>query len=232
MNSKMKPILFNTFMVRAPIGRRKTVTRRVVKNIVGSPADYGRNHYNGLRYELNGDTSNLWAGFYMDSDIFYVAGEKRIDAIYFKAPYQPGDILYVPETWKCLGTFGDTGYMVGFKDGQTVTFKFSDKSRAWKWAKYANKPPEHWQSPYFMPREAARIFLRVTDVRVERLQDITDNDAEKEGFDDYTSTALGFPFAWDSTIKPKDRDKYGWAANPWVWVITFELISKEEAGKE
>ncbi len=86
-----------------------------------------------------------------------------------------------------------------------------------------------WRPSIHMPREAARIFLRVTDVRVERLQNITDEQAEKEDFKDYTSTALGFAELWDSTIKPKDRALYGWAANQWVWVIEFERISKEEA---
>lgn len=64
--------------------------------------------------------------------------------------------------------------------------------------------------------------LKVTDVRVERLQDMTDDDAEAEGCFDYTSTALGFPDVWDSTIKKSDLDRYGWAADPWVWVIEFE----------
>ena len=79
-----------------------------------------------------------------------------------------------------------------------------------------------------MPKEAARIWLKVTDVRVERLQDMTDDDAEAEGCFDYTSTALGFPDVWDSTIKKSDIDRYGWDANPWVWVIEFERCEKPE----
>ena len=75
-----------------------------------------------------------------------------------------------------------------------------------------------------MPKDAARIFLRVTGVKEERLQEITDEQAEKEGCSDYTSTALGFSDVWDSTIKKSDIDKYGWKANPWVWVIGFEVI--------
>lgn len=87
-----------------------------------------------------------------------------------------------------------------------------------------------------MPREAARIFLRVTDVRVERLQDITAQGSLDEGVKlslhgilDGESTTAPFAHVWDSTIKPADRATYGWAANPYVFVISFDRISKEEA---
>lgn len=75
-----------------------------------------------------------------------------------------------------------------------------------------------------MPKEAARIFLRVTNVRVERLQDIDDDGVVAEGLE------IGAPFdeLWDSTIKKSDRDMYGWAANPWVWVIEFEVMEVTE----
>ena len=55
---------------------------------------------------------------------------------------------------------------------------------------------------------------------------ITDEQAEKEGCNDYTSTALGFSYLWDSTIKRTEIDRYGWDANPWVWVIEFEMCEK------
>ena len=82
-----------------------------------------------------------------------------------------------------------------------------------------------WHPSIHMPREAARIFLRVTDVRVERVQDIDDDGVVAEGLN------IGDPFdeLWDSTIKPADRALYGWDANPWVWVIEFERITREEA---
>lgn len=121
-----------------------------------------------------------------------------------RPPYLLGDLLYVRETW-CQPA------------AHTFWYKADSTVQNIKW-----RPSIH------MPREAARILLRVTDVRVERLQDITDEQAEKEGCNDYTSTALGFFDVWDSTIKPKDRDLYGWAANPWVWVIEFERCEKPE----
>lgn len=98
-----------------------------------------------------------------------------------------------------------------------------------------------WRPSIHMPREAARIFLRATDVRVERLQDITEDDASFEGvpakilsrepFEAIPSLER-FPKIWDRTVKPADRALYGWSANPWCWVIQFERISREEATKD
>lgn len=96
-----------------------------------------------------------------------------------------------------------------------------------------------WHPSIHMPREAARLFLRVTSVRAERLQDVDEDQAIAEGANFHAgieekmrrSAIDRFAEIWDSTVKPKDRDLYGWAANPWVWVIKFERISKEEAMK-
>lgn len=80
-----------------------------------------------------------------------------------------------------------------------------------------------WRPSIHMPREAARIFLRVTDLRVERLQDCGNMQAKDEG----CTCSSQFARIWDSTIKPADRAVCGWEANPWVWVISFERISEE-----
>lgn len=124
-------------------------------------------------------------------------------------PYQQGDILYVRET---------------FIQAAAHTFWYKADDNSWM--------PEglHWKPSIHMPKEAARIWLKVTDVRVERLQDMTDDDAEAEGCFDYTSTALGFPDVWDSTIKKSDIGRCGWAANPWVWVVEFERCEKPREG--
>ena len=85
-----------------------------------------------------------------------------------------------------------------------------------------------------MPKKAARIFLKVTDVRVERLQNMQEIDYYKEGIESYkedgrtekTEIEKEYEFSdlWDSTIKKADLDKFGWDANPWVWVIEFERV--------
>ncbi len=121
--------------------------------------------------------------------------------------YKIGDILYVRETW-CKGKFR----------GEEEQYYYRADNKI---------PYCEWHPSIHMPKEAARIFLRVTNVRVEQLQDITDEQAEKEGCNDFTSTALGFFEVWDKTIKKSDLDKYGWNADPWVWVIEFERLEVE-----
>lgn len=69
-----------------------------------------------------------------------------------------------------------------------------------------------------MPKEAARIWLKVTGVGVEQLQDITWDD----GYREWLENPAKFNELWDSTIKKKDLPLYGWDANPWVWVTEFE----------
>lgn len=183
----IKPILFNTEMVRAILDGRKSCTRRVVKFPVNRYTNNVPLADKVVLQELRCDKANFL--------------EKPFFCFGMNLPYQPGDILYVRETWKKA----PNGYYY-YEDWQK-----NDIADITKW-----KPSIH------MPKEAARIWLKVTDVRVERLQDMTDDDAEAEGCFDYTSTVLGFPDVWDSTIKKSDLDRYGWAADPWVWVIEFE----------
>nr|DAR00571.1 MAG TPA: ASCH domain protein [Caudoviricetes sp.] len=198
----IKPILFNTEMVRAILEGRKSCTRRLVK-----PQPKSK-----LCYTFAGSDSNTWGypnrtaheiwgeEFKLPNDITEEELSKR-----WNPPYHTDDILYVRETWKKA----PNGYYY-YEDWQR-----NDIADVIKW-----KPSIH------MPKEAARIWLKVTDVRVERLQDTTDDDAEAEGCFDYTSTALGFFDVWDSTIKKSNLNCYGWNANPWVWVIEFERCVK------
>lgn len=86
-----------------------------------------------------------------------------------------------------------------------------------------------------MPKEAARIWLKVTDVRVERLQEIDGKGCVREGIGEEPLKEVGEDFIkgmfhdlWDSTIKKSDIDRYGWDANPYVWVISFERCEKPE----
>lgn len=195
----MKPILFNTDMVRAILEGRKTVTRRAAKpqpDIV-SPHE-----------------TNPFICFYS----FLKSG----DVLVKWTPHKPGDILYVRETW-AENPYPDGGYMYRAFPGDGCSPEKEDaamRSMGLKW-----RPSIH------MPREAARIILRVTDVRVERLQDIAEDDIAREGIQSKKPEWLKTEFAdlWNSTVKPADHALYSWAANPWVWVIQFERISREEA---
>ena len=184
----MKPILFNTEMVRAILEGRKTVTRRVVKP--QPPAT-----------SVVRKRSCAWDwSFWADCDMGHL----------MKPPYHPGDILWVRETWakSMAGTF---------------MYRADDKAIM----------VERWHPSIHMPREAARIFLRVTGVRVERLQEMTLKDAAMEGMDLRGPMFTKFVEVWNSTV-PKHPNKfkrypYYWEDNPWVWVIEFERISREEA---
>lgn len=210
----MKPILFNTEMVRAILDGRKACTRRLVK----TQPDEKHTYPLGFVTDSTENKEVGCFGFGID--------EYGGSIQYAKPPYRTDDILYVRETWKKA----PNGYYY-YEDWQR-----NDIADITKW-----KPSIH------MPKEAARIFLRVTNVRVERLQEITEDGAKAEGINDewacswwrptyYDPDSGGYPryrdtFAfdlWDSTIKKSDIAHYGWSANPWVWVIEFERCNKPE----
>lgn len=211
----VKPILFNTEMVKAILEGHKTVTRRVVKFRKGqNPA---------------------WTGYIPDGAVLY--GSNNIPAA--KAPFRPGDILWVRETFRVdyLSNIPGCG-RVQYKDGTYLDIRFSRER--YDMMRRAQRKPG-WRPNENMPREAARIFLRVTDVRVERLQDMHLIDCRKEGVQlnfieesDLVIQGLRarkrFAGVWDSTIKPADMPIYGWDANPWVWVIEFDRIDDPTGG--
>lgn len=218
----IKPILFNTEMVRAILDGRKTCTRRVIKPQPDEKHTYPLGFVNDST-EIN-DIGSFGFGMSEYGGLIQ----------YAKPPYQPGDILYVRETWKKA----PNGYYY-YEDWQR-----NDIADVTKW-----KPSIH------MPKEAARIWLKVTDVRVERLQEIDEDGVWNEGFRftppcltrvsadghtcdldgpctshiKYCDMTMGELFGrelWNSTIKKSDLDRYGWDANPYVWVISFERCAK------
>lgn len=229
--SRVLPILFNTEMVRAILDGRKTVTRRVVK-----PQPKMR-----LCYAFAGYGHGKW--HYPDKNAWEYWGEefKRPDNIEsdelkrtWTPPYHTDDVLYVRETW--------------FKDLDRYMYR-ADYSFKEKFYKNGKEIDMKWRPSIHMPKEAARIFLKVTDVRVEQLNMISEEDMVAEGIYPYkeqktemelnygildgakTEIELEYEFAdlWDSTLKKSDLDRYGWDANPWVWVIEFERCEKPKS---
>ncbi len=202
----MKPILFNTEMVKAILDGQKTVTRRIVKFKPGqNPA---------------------WSGYIPDGAVLY--GSNNIPAV--KAPFCPGDRLYVRETWGvyCRNWWEASSfeYRASFVPVETP---------------FGRTDPPKWRPSIHMPKEAARIFLKVTNVHPERLQDITPEQAIKEGIrcvnlgdgeigdaaDIWQNTVYdgpvgAFAHLWDSTIRMPDISPWSWKENPWVFVIEFE----------
>lgn len=136
--------------------------------------------------------------------------------------YKVGDILYVRETWsihECVKCQAGIPALGGECKCEYV-YRTNYGATDFRW-----KPSIH------MPKEAARIFLKVTDVRVERLQDITEEDAIAEGMSKtlvdgvvFISAKGNFHVLWDSL---NIKRSYGWEANPWVWVIEFERVDVE-----
>lgn len=222
----IKPILFNTEMVRALLEDRKTVTRRVVK--------------------FNKGWNPAWTGYVPDGDVLY--GNNNIPAV--KCPFRKDDVLWVRETWGIQSAHRfEYDAKIIYKAGgdlQKVQFSNRDDYDRFIWNKHIGDGK--WYPSIHMPREAARIFLRVTGVMAERLKGITEEDAKAEGAEKmypYTDpetgkTAFllhengtyraGFSQIWDSTI-PNHPNKfkrypYYWDDNPWVWVIEFERCEK------
>lgn len=248
---KFKPILFSAPMVKAIRDGKKTQTRRVIKDGANrTPQNIGREKFFKMVNALN-NKPFFGAGFYKDSDVFEYKGEILTDAVYFKCPYKPGDVLWVRETWRdrwgmAYANYG-TGNAYPIDDVREIEYKAGGNGffmhgcnlcpdePTVKWGEWSK-----WRPSIFMPREAARIFLRVLNVRVERLQDITPKDAWDEG------CRIGNSFPWEEHIpelQQQCRDilfiplwdrinrkrGYGWDTNPWVWVISFERCEKPEA---
>ena len=225
----LKPILFNTDMVRAILDGRKTVTRRCVKF-------------------LNGKNPN-WTGYIKDGLMLYNGTNEHCIK---PCKYKSGDILYVWETWTEHYTAESDGKLVYCYKADGINLK----------SECLSGENNRWYPSIHMPKEAARIWLKVKDVRVERLQDITEEQAKAEGIRGYSKdgnlykyavtddwwidyhnkhrksffgtwwqdmprTAKdAFSYLWNSTIKKSDLDRYEWDANPWVWVIEFERCER------
>ncbi len=207
----MKPILFNSDMVRAILEGHKTVTRRVVKE----------------PWYIEDEEMSRVSGFAMHRGCNCTHGMPYPDSL-----YRLSDILYVRETWRVQSAHRfEADARIEFKaGGDMINIQFPGRCDQYhsrmKYDYFVKKwADDKWHPSIHMPQEAARIFLRVTDVRVERLHDITWADALKEGCE----RPMHFDELWNSTIKKVDRALYGWEADPWVWVIEFDRINKEDA---
>ena len=277
----MKPILFNTEMVKAIIEGRKTVTRRKVNpkysntHFEWTDGKYGKrfiekqNEEEGVTtvHNENGSTS-----------------QKLLWCREMQAPYRVGDILYVRETYAKIEDFINYADME-ISENLKYLYKCDDNGKEHTFIDIGVKK---WHPSIHMLKEAARIFLKVTEVRVARLQDITEEQAVKEGiikmYDNtpdaeydawakrvcqgkkkeewayanylwhgnlgkygsgnklsdawsfqcsgYDNAIESFSSLWNTTVPLKDWEQHGWNTNPWVWVIKFEKISKEEANND
>lgn len=222
-----KPILFNTEMVQAILSGSKSQTRRIMKKQPPNKnchADFYDGEFENKKPEYFDAGDNNWACRYCGHGIG--PGGNSL----YRAPYRVGDVLWVRETWQMqsMSNFDKRAkFLYKAEPNYKLKESFLSADRYEDLLKFSYK--KGWQPSLFMPKEAARIFLIVTDVRVERVQDITDDGAKSEGInpiprskelfptDDYI-----YPFMrlWDSIYKDGD-------INPWVWVIEFERVEVE-----
>jgi hypothetical protein len=220
--TKERPILFSGPLVRALLDGRKTQTRRVVKP---QPTTDGY-WWTWKHVSCNGE-SGLRDGL----------------PCLGPCPYGfIGDRLWVRETWADVNTESGPGFMYA-SDG-AIRF-CSDDAYPVEYERYPNctftmwhsdlwfrkerkcADHHHWRTSIFMPRWASRITLEITDVRVQRLQDISEEDCEAEGIDDACLVKhhvgpprkLQFRYLWEGINGPDS-----WSANPWVWALTFRRI--------
>lgn len=213
----MKPILFNTDMVQAILQNRKTVTRRIA-------------FPNGDLQEcmsLDNQAGWIFRGrLYENWDSAMKAKQGPMSMCRFR----PGDVLYVRETWKqATGDPAGGGYALF----DTYVYKADGKAKD-DYPLDGLMVEDRWHPSIHMPKEAARLFLLVTGVRLERLQAIKPEECVDEGAVKrpyYTRrgdlVVVGrykkeFAQLWDSTVKKSDFDRFSWEANPWVWAIGFE----------
>lgn len=200
----MKPMLFSAEMVRAIQEDRKTVTRRLIRPMLpdGVRTLFPVQRKNGTLWRSEGE--DIWCEV--------------------KPPHHPGDILWVRETW----AHPSIAEIAAGADPNMYLYK-ADVMQPAAWDK--------WLPSIHMPKEAARLFLHVKAVRAERLRDIDKHwdNYKREGVVPLDAVIPNsswyerFIYLWNSTIKPSELPLYGWEANPWVWVIEFERISKEAA---
>lgn len=198
---KERPILFRPALVRAILNGQKTQTRRVMRG--GTPAGHGRS-----------DGHWQFPGTDKEGPLVLTFAELAAE---FRCPYGvPGDRLWVRERWHHGDYPGAYCYAADKVDDEELG---------------CTKPDAKWKPSIHMPRAACRLVLEVTDVRAQRLQDTSAQDAVAEGthlertWEEANAGELApslFRKSWDRINSPRG---FGWDANPWVWAITFRRVS-------
>lgn len=225
-----KPILFRGEMVRAILDGRKSMTRRVIKNCPNPTLGH---------YQEGGCCWEDWHVHQLESGEFAFTSTYAEDVIIGHCPYPVGSLAWVRETWCCKMEDGEFVYR---NDGNHECWYEADGVHVIKddgdgGVEYRKDGCEAspWKPSIFMPRALSRITLEITDVRVQRVQEITEEDAMAEGAEPRTngvqdtirgpepteSYRTGFVYLWQSINQKRG---FGWESNCWVWAITFRRI--------
>jgi hypothetical protein len=195
---KAVPMIFNTEMVKALLDGRKTVTRRPTKKEV-TYSESGGFCCDGWMYGLGSTDQKTMTNFTSSK----------------QAPCKAGDLIWVRETF-CHQPCGNAPELTVYKSGYPSNLLDRYES-------VMDEEDIRWTPSIHMPKWASRLTLKVTDVRIERVQDITKEQAKAEGIQP-TGCTKGY---WESAYQRIWESIYGnWNQNPYVWVIEFEVIRK------
>lgn len=231
---KFKPILFSTPMVQAILEGRKTMTRRVVK-VQPRRCDTA---------VMSRDKGEVKFGFSNNTNTVLMEGD------WYKSKFgKAGDILWVRETIRKYYLTDENGYIdfdniiTDYAADNPEPICLQDGNGFKRYKKDGTEKMVPWKPSIFMPKEACRLFLQITDIRVERLQDIDERDAVAEGIERITDGPFSDVKRWGWRFKNYSgyqsvclpiasfqslwqKINGNWNDNPWVWVISFKVIDK------
>ncbi len=214
---KSRGMIFNAEMVRAILDGRKTQTRRIMKVQPDS------HNFGLLRITDSTKRADIGKYHWAESN----ATGNHVRSALFACPFgQPGDRIWVREAFRVMGCATDVARLM-YKASERNSF--TESTRTVPVASCTKQPSQKWAPSIHMPRWASRILLEITDVRVERLNSISEGDARSEGI---TPAAGGVEKGWEHRFNFRElwMSIYGedsWQANPWVWVIEFKLVDGE-----
>lgn len=219
---KERPILFSGPMVRAILNGTKTQTRRAVKGV--------------FRHEYRIPPGPLWCDSIKDPEDGHPVRLDLANNVDHACPYgQPGDRLWVRETHlAAAGRLNVKGAPVYFRsDGDMVRDDSGDRDGWWMGDHFfpGAARPFHWTPAIHMPRRLSRILLEITDIRVERLQEISRGDAMEEGCSFSNMETGPDPRQWYKDLWGKINGPGSWEGNPWVWVVSFRKLPNPDADR-
>ncbi len=222
---KIRPYFLDSAMIHAALCGKKETIRQPVR----AGLRVGDKSVRAVPDAFNDGFSRV--------EILNEQGEKVRDV---RPPCAPRSLLYIPEPWRLHGGGSGAEYAVEFQDGAVIPFHFESEERASAWSKYLDAQHQKWQSPYRMPREAARLIMLVERIRVENLLSITEAGARAEGFfpgwklaeesPGAATARQAFLWHWDAMIKPRDCFRESSRFDPLVWVIEVKRVNREAAG--
>lgn len=228
----MKPILFSTPMVQAILEGRKTMTRREVKKKFSNTDIQWKELHSGrdrILVEMQNDTPPPVKNEY-GTTTYKLRAYMEV-----KCPYgQIGDVLWVREKFRKHHPVDESGYIdfettiVEYAADNPEPLYLTDGDGFVRTNKDGSEKFVPFKPSIHMPKDACRLFLQITNIRVERLQEVSEADAIAEGWGGISKTGDA-PLSWFYNLWQLINGPGSWEANPWVWVVEFKQIDKPKA---